>query len=122
MKQTKKLNFPMFDPSDKEIEETRDRICKRYDIVIRQKDAEKLARLYKEIEWWFNIDKFSRNQKSISIETAKEIRGYFKKVEGKEMTLYEAHDFAKKAYTKTITSEKERIGNVIKDIIEKYKN
>ena len=120
MKKTKKLNFPMFNPSDKEIEETRDRICKRYDIVIRQKDAEKLARLYKEIEWWFNIDKFSRNQKSISIETAKEIRGYFKKVEGKEMTLDEAHDFAKKAYTKTITSEKERIAKEIKVLIEKY--
>lgn len=118
----KNTNKPQksFEPSEDEILETAERVNKRYDIVLREEDAKKLAKLYKEIEWWFMVEKFTRNHRKVSIETAKEVRDYFEKVKGKDMTLDEAQEFAKSAYEETIASEKERIAKAIKELIKKY--
>jgi len=122
MKKPKTTLPEISDPTDDQIEETRQRVNKRYDIVIHQEDAKKLAKLYDEIEWWFTVEKFSRSQRCISINTAKEIREYFKKVEGKDMTLDEAHDYSKNAYAKTMVARKEKIAREIKKLLNKYQD
>lgn len=117
MKNTNKPD-KSFEPSEEDVQETKERVNKRYDIVLRKEDAKKLAKLYKEIEWWFMVEKFTRNHRKVSIETAKEVRDYFEKVKGKDMTLDEAQEFAKNAYEETIVSEKERVGKKIRILIE----
>ena len=115
----KNLSGPKIpEPSDADIEATIKRVNTKYDKVIRRDDAIILTKLYAELEWWFLVDKFSREPKSISIDAAKEMREYFQKINGRDMTLDEAHDYAKSALAKKILSEKERLAKNIKDFIE----
>jgi hypothetical protein len=79
-----------------------------------------MAKLLKELEWWFTVDKFSRSPKSISIDMAKEIRAYFKKIKGRDLTLEEAHEQAKNSLNQTISAEKERLASAIKLLVAKY--
>jgi len=120
MKKSKATGPQISEPTEKEINETIARVNKRYDIVIRHDDAVKLSKLYKELEWWFTVEKFSREPKSISIDTAKEIRSYFNIVKGKDLTLDEAHEQAKDSLAKTMLAEKERIASAIKLLVAKY--
>jgi hypothetical protein len=84
-------------------------------------DALQLSDLLKELKWWFTVNKFSRSPKSISIDMAKEIRAYFKKIKGKDLTLEKAQEQAKSSLGQTIPAEKERIADKLKVIIAKYK-
>ncbi len=120
-KKPKNIGPQIEEPTPVEINQTIDKIKKKYDVLLNPDDAIQMTKLLKEIEWWFTVDKFSRSPKSISIDMAKEIRAYFKKIKGKDLTLDEAHEQAKKSLAETIFSEKERIAQVIKSIISRYK-
>lgn len=122
MKNSKAIGPQIPEPTDAEIEETAEKVKRKYDIIINTEDATKLAKLYKELEWWFTVEKFSREPKSISIDTAKEIRSYFNIVKGKDLTLDEAHEQAKDSLAKTMLAEKERIAGEIKEIICSYRS
>lgn len=115
----KKLSGPKIsEPSEADIEATIERVEKKYDKVIHREDAVTLTKLYSELEWWFLVEKFSRAPKNVSIDSAKEIREYFHKNNGKDISLDEAQSYAKNALAKTILAEKERLAKEIKNIIE----
>ena len=115
-KKSKNIGPQIEAPTPTEIDQTIDKIKRKYDIVLNIKDATRMFKLLKELEWWFIVDKFSRSSKSISIDMAKEIRAYFKKIQGKDLTLDEAHEQAKNSLAETISSEKERIAGEIKGL------
>lgn len=123
MKNTKNLKNigpQIEDPTPAEVNQTVDKINKKYDVLLNNEDAIQMAKLLKELEWWFTVDKFSRSPKSISIDMAKEIRAYFKKIKGRDLTLEEAHKQAKSSLSQTMLVEKERIAAEIKLIVAKY--
>jgi len=109
------------EPTDEEINKTIEKVKNKYEVFITKEDAAILAKLYKELEWWFVVEKFSRSPKSISIDLAKEIRSYIKKVRGKDVTLDEAQVQAKQAVAVTIPKEKERVAKEIRTVIDKYR-
>jgi hypothetical protein len=109
------------EPTDKEIDETVEKIKSKYDIVISINDAAKYAKLYKELEWWFLVEKFSREPKSIPIEAVKEIREYFKRKDGRDLTIDEAHKKARIALDLTVVVEKKRILDEMKKIFDQYR-
>jgi len=109
------------EPTDEEINAAIKKAENKYEVFVTREDAKKLAKLYKELEWWFVVEKFSRAPKSISIDLAKEIRSYIKQVRGQDVTLDEAQEQAKQAVAVTIPKEKERIAKEIRTLIDKYK-
>lgn len=108
------------EPTDEEISETIEKAKNKYEVFITREDAIKLVKLYKELEWWFVVEKFSLAPKSISIDLAKEIRSHIKKAQGKDVSIEEAHEEAKKAVKFTIPKEKERIAVKIRALIDGY--
>ncbi len=106
------------EPTNKEIEKTIDKVKRKYDFIISISDATKLAKLYKELEWWLLIEKFSREPKSISVESVKEVRAYFKKVGGKDLTIDEAQAKAKTVLDLTVAVEQKRILSEMKKIFD----
>jgi hypothetical protein len=119
-KNPKNIGPQIEEPTPAEINQTVDKIKRKYDVVLNPDDAIQMAKLLKELEWWFTVDKFSRSPKSISIDTAKEIIAYFKKIKGKDLTLEEAHEQAKSSLTQIMLVEKERIAGEIRAITDKY--
>lgn len=108
------------EPTDEEINAAIEKAKNKYEVFITREDAVTLAKLYKELEWWFVVEKFSLAPKSISIDLAKEIREHIKKTRNKDISLEEAHEEAKEAVKFTIPKEKERIANEIRAVIDKY--
>jgi hypothetical protein len=121
-KNPKNIDPQIEEPTPVEVNQTVDKIKRKYDILLNNEDAIQMAKLFKELEWWFTVDKFSRSPKSISIDMAKEIRAYFKKIKGKDLTLEEAHKQAKSSLSQTMSAEKERIAGEIKEIICRYQS
>lgn len=119
-KNPKNIGPQIEEPTPAEINQTIEKINKKYDVLLNGDDAVQMTKLYKELEWWFTVDKFSRSPKSISIDMAKEIRAYFKKIKGRDLTLEEAHEQAKKSLVETMSAEKERLSKTIKLLISKY--
>jgi hypothetical protein len=119
-KNPKNIGPQIEEPTPAEINNTIEKIKRKYDVLLNTEDAVQMAKLLKELEWWFTVDKFSRSPKSISIDMAKEIRAYFKKIKGKDLTLEEAHEQAKSSLNQTISAEKERLASAIKLIVTKY--
>ena len=109
------------EPTDKEIDEAIDKVKKKYDIVISISDAAQYVRLYKELEWWYLVEKFSREPKSIPIEAVNEIRDYFKRKDGRDLTIDEAHEKAKIALKLTIATKKKQILDGMKKIFDQYR-
>ena len=117
---SKAIGPQISEPTDKEIDEAIDKVKKKYDIVISISDAAKYARLYKELEWWFLVEKFSREPKSIPIESVNEIREYFQRTDSKDLTIDEAHEKASTVLKLTMATEKKRILEEIKTIFSQY--
>lgn len=120
MKNTNQFDPKITEPTRAEINKTAEKVMKKYDVVLSDVDAVKMAKLFKELEWWFSIERFSRDPKSISIEAAKEIRDYLKKTKGKDLTLDEAHEYANTSLQEIVGAKRDEIGNSIKEIIDRY--
>jgi len=118
----KNIDPQIEEPTPVEVNQTVDKIKRKYDILLNNEDAIQMAKIFKELEWWITVDKFSRSPKSISIDMAKEIRAYFKKIKGKDLTLEEAHKQAKSSLSQTMSAEKEQIAGEIKEIICRYQS
>jgi len=121
MKRSKATGPQISEPTSAEIEETAEKVKRKYDIIINTEDVTKLAKLYKELEWWFLVERFSREPKSISVESVKEVRAYFKKIDGKDLTINEAQVKAKIAMDLTVAVEKKRILGEMKEIFDRYR-
>ncbi len=120
MKNTNQFDPQISEPTPAEINKAGEKVMKKYDVVLSDDDVVKMAKLFKELEWWFSIERFSRDPKSISIEAAKEIRDYLKKTKGKDLTLDEAHKFANTSLQKIMNAKRDEIGNSIKEILARY--
>lgn len=120
MKNTNQPNLYISEPTAAEISKAREKVMSKYDVVLSDDDAAKMAKLFKELEWWFSMERFSRDPKSISIEAADEIRGYLKKKTGKDLAINEAHLYANLSMQKIASARSDEIGKSIKHIIDKY--
>lgn len=120
MKNTNQPNPYITEPTTAEISKAREKVMNKYDVVLNDGDAAEMAKLFKELEWWFSMERFSRDPKSISIEAAKEIRAYLKKTKGKDLSLNEAHKYANTSLQKIMNAKRDEIGNSIKTIIDRY--
>ena len=120
MKNTNQFDPQITEPTPAEINKAAEKVMKKYDVVLSDVDAVKIAKLFKELEWWFSIERFSRDPESISIEAAKEIRDYLKKAKGKDLTLEEAHKYASSSLQEIMNAKRDEIGNSIKEILAKY--
>lgn len=120
MKKEKQLDPQITEPTPAEINKAAEKVMKKYDVVLNDSDAAEMAKLFKELEFWFSIERFSRDPKSISIDAAEEVRAYIKKARGKDFTLDEAHQYADSALKKIFTAKREEISNSIKDILSRY--
>lgn len=120
MKNINQFDPQITEPTPAEINKAGEKVMKKYDVVLNEGDTVKMAKLFKELEWWFSLERFSRDPKSISIEAAKEIRAYLKKTKGKDLSLDEAHKYANASLQQLICAKRDEIGNSIRIIINKY--
>lgn len=107
------------EPTEKEIEETIEKVKSKYNIVLQRADAAKFAKLTEELGWWLTIEKNAEKPEVITDEMAKELQISIMKAKGANISLDEAYRQARKSLSFTIPIEKERIAKEMRSIIRK---
>ena len=124
MKESKKDNKfgpQIAEPTEKEIEETIDKVKSKYDIIIQQDDAIRFTKLTKELSWWMIVERGLKDPNAITKDMAKEVQKFTQKNYDNNISLDEASRHAKDSITHIIPIEKERIAEEIRTILAKYK-
>lgn len=124
MEETKndnKFGPQIAEPTEKEIEETIEKVKSKYDIVIQRDDAIGFTKLTKELSWWMIVEKGLKDPNAITKDMAKEVQRFTQKNYDNNITLDEASIHAKESVAHIIPVEKERIAEEIRTIVAQYK-
>ena len=119
-KKNDKFGPQIADPTDKEIEETIEKVKSKYDIIIQRDDAINFTKLTKKLSWWMIVERGLKDPNAITRDMAKEVQKFTRKNYNNNISLDEASRHAKDSITHIIPVEKERIAEEIRSIIAKY--
>lgn len=114
-------DFEIQEPSEKEIEETIEKIKEKENVVLSKDDAIKYFKLYKELGQWFLMEKNLDSPDSIADEMGEEMKDILRRKRGQELDIYDAQAISKESLNVIISREKERIREEIKGLIDKNK-
>jgi len=120
-KNDNKFGPQLAEPTDKEIEETIEKVKSKYDIAIQRDEAVRFTKLTKELSWWMIVERGLKDPNAITRDMAKEVQKFTQRNYDNNISLDEASRHAKDSITHIIPIEKERIAEEIRTIIAKYK-
>lgn len=107
------------EPTEEQIKQAIEKVKEKYGIELSQADASNYIKLTEELGWWLTIEKKYDSENCITEEIAKEIQVFIKESKGKNISLEQAYLEAEKSLIITMNSEKERIANEIRTIVNK---
>lgn len=110
-----KIDFP--EPTAKEIYQTQEAALKKFGVQLPEKDALRMVVIIKELDWYMSLPK----QRPVSPEAAGKLAELFKKKYGKEISVSESQDMARRLMVLVPYKEKERLAKEMTTILAKHR-
>jgi len=113
----KKIKPDIDEPTEDEVNKTKELVKDKYNIVLPKSEALKLARLTKELHWWLKVDEKPTTPRHLTEEAALSLKDLIEMTSGKEITMAEAYNKARGLLVIVPIKEKQRISDEIRAIL-----